>query len=83
MPSRPSSSRSSPTSRSSSSPSDGTRPIWPPTAQELTKDLTEIPGTPTVDDFFHQVTNLAVSAGDPNTPSISVTQSPDGRCGAE
>ena len=41
----------------------------------LTKDLTEIPGTPTVDDFFHQVTNLAVASGDPNTPSISVTQS--------
>jgi Tfp pilus assembly protein PilO len=41
----------------------------------LTTDLTKIPGTPTVDDFFHQVSNLAVSSGDPNTPSISVTQS--------
>jgi Tfp pilus assembly protein PilO len=43
--------------------------------QELTTDLTAIPGTPTVDAFFQQVTALAVSAGDPNTPSISVTQS--------
>lgn len=43
---------------------------------ELTKDLTQIPGVPTVDAFFQQVTALAVSAGDPNTPSISVTQSP-------
>jgi len=41
--------------------------------QELTTDLTEIPGTPTVDSFFNQVTALAVAAGDPNTPSISVT----------
>ncbi len=36
--------------------------------QQLTTDLTEIPGTPTVDAFFHQVTALAVAAGDPNTP---------------
>ncbi|HUY20925.1 MAG TPA: type 4a pilus biogenesis protein PilO [Acidimicrobiales bacterium] len=43
---------------------------------ELTKDLTQVPGTPTVDDFFHQVTALAVAAGDPTTPSISVTQAP-------
>jgi Tfp pilus assembly protein PilO len=42
--------------------------------EELTKDLTKIPGAPTVDAFFHQVTALAVAAGDPNTPSISVTQ---------
>jgi Tfp pilus assembly protein PilO len=42
--------------------------------QELTTDLTEIPGTPSVDSFFQQVTNLAVTSGDPNTPSISVTQ---------
>jgi Tfp pilus assembly protein PilO len=49
--------------------------------QQLTKDLTEIPGTPTVDDFFHQVTALAVSAGDPNTPSISVTQTAAGATG--
>jgi len=45
---------------------------------ELTKDLTQVPGVPTVDAFFHQVTALAVSAGDPNTPSISVTQAPGG-----
>src|ERR1700674_2393170 len=46
----------------------------PPNGQELTKDLTKIPGAPTVDAFSHQVTALAVAAGDPNTPSISVTQ---------
>jgi len=46
--------------------------------QELTTDLTEIPGTPTVDAFFHQVSALAVAAGDPNTPSISVTEAPGG-----
>ena len=45
---------------------------------ELTNDLTKIPGTPTVDDFFHQVTALAVAAGDPNTPTISVTQAASG-----
>lgn len=44
--------------------------------QQLTTDLTEIPGTPTVDAFFNQVSALAVSAGDPNTPSISVTDAP-------
>ena len=27
-----------------------------------------------MDDFFHQVSALAVAAGDPNTPTISVTQ---------
>jgi Tfp pilus assembly protein PilO len=43
---------------------------------ELTKDLTKIPGVPTVDAFFQQVTGLAHAAGDPNTPSISVLQSP-------
>jgi Tfp pilus assembly protein PilO len=42
--------------------------------QQLTTDLTEIPGTPNVDSFLQQVTSLAVSSGDPNTPSISVTQ---------
>ena len=42
--------------------------------QRLGKDLGEIPGTPSVDSFFHQVTALAVASGDPNTPSISVTQ---------
>lgn len=46
--------------------------------QELTTDLTEIPGTPTVDAFFNQVTALAVAAGDPNTPSISVTDTTGG-----
>jgi Tfp pilus assembly protein PilO len=46
--------------------------------QELTKDLNEIPGTPSVDSFFHQVTALAVASGDPNTPSISVTQAAGG-----
>lgn len=51
--------------------------------QELTTDLTEIPGTPSVDAFFHQVSALAVSAGDPNTPSISVTQAPGGSGGTE
>jgi Tfp pilus assembly protein PilO len=42
--------------------------------QELTQDLTEIPGSPTVDAFYHQISSLAVAAGDPNTPTISVTQ---------
>jgi Tfp pilus assembly protein PilO len=42
--------------------------------QQLTTDLTEIPGSPDVDSFLQQVTALAVSSGDPNTPSISVTQ---------
>jgi len=46
--------------------------------QELTTDLSEVPGTPTVDAFFNQVTALAVAAGDPNTPSISVTNAPGG-----
>jgi Tfp pilus assembly protein PilO len=40
---------------------------------QLTQDLTAVPGTPSVDAFFQQVTQLAVAAGDPNTPSISVT----------
>lgn len=42
--------------------------------QALSKDLNEIPGTPSVDSFFSQVSALAVASGDPNTPSISVTQ---------
>jgi Tfp pilus assembly protein PilO len=42
--------------------------------QQLTTDLAEIPGAPDVDSFLQQVTNLAVNSGDPNTPSISVTQ---------
>ncbi|HUI05349.1 MAG TPA: type 4a pilus biogenesis protein PilO [Acidimicrobiales bacterium] len=41
---------------------------------QLTRDLSEIPGAPSVDDFFHDITNLAVASGDLNTPSISVTQ---------
>jgi Tfp pilus assembly protein PilO len=51
--------------------------------QELTTDLTEIPGVPTVDSFFQQVTALAVTAGDPNTPSISVTQAAGGSGGVK
>jgi Tfp pilus assembly protein PilO len=42
--------------------------------QQLTTDLTEIPGAPDVDSFLQQVTALAVASGDPNTPTISVTQ---------
>lgn len=42
--------------------------------QQLTTDLTEIPGTPDVDSFLSQVSALANASGDPNTPSISVTQ---------
>jgi Tfp pilus assembly protein PilO len=45
-----------------------------PTCAVLAQDLTEVPGTPQVDSFLQQVTALAVSSGDPNTPSISVTQ---------
>lgn len=45
------------------------------TCATLTKDVTEVPGAPGVDSFLQQVTALAVSSGDPNTPSISVTQS--------
>ena len=41
----------------------------------LTTDIAEIPGAPDVDAFLRQITALAVSSGDPNTPSISVTQS--------
>lgn len=33
--------------------------------QALSKDLDEIPGTPSVDSFFNQVTALAVASGDP------------------
>lgn len=43
---------------------------------QLTKALTEIPGTPDVSSFLQQVTNLAVSTGNPNTPTISVLQAP-------
>jgi len=46
--------------------------------QKLTTDIAKIPGTPDVDSFLRQVTALAVSSGDPNTPSISVTQAPNG-----
>lgn len=45
------------------------------TCSTLTKDVTEVPGSPDVDSFLQQVTALAVTSGDPNTPSISVTQS--------
>jgi Tfp pilus assembly protein PilO len=43
-----------------------------PTCSSLAKYATEIPPAPDVDSFFKQVTALAVSSGDPNTPSISV-----------
>jgi len=46
--------------------------------QVLARDQTEIPGAPDVDSFLQQVTALAVSSGDPNTPSISVTQATSG-----
>jgi len=46
--------------------------------QQLTTDLNEIPGTPSVDVFLQQVTHLAVTSGDPNTPSIGVTQATGG-----
>lgn len=49
---------------------------------QLTKALTEIPGTPDVSSFLQQVTNLAVSTGNPNTPTISVLQAPSGAAGA-
>jgi Tfp pilus assembly protein PilO len=49
--------------------------------QQLTTNLTEIPGSPDVDSFLQQVTALAVSSGDPNTPSISVTQASTGGTG--
>jgi Tfp pilus assembly protein PilO len=42
--------------------------------QQLTSDVTEIPGAPDVDSFLQQVSHLAVTSGDPNTPSISVTE---------
>jgi len=42
--------------------------------QQLSTDLTEIPGAPDVNSFLQQVSNLAVASGDPNTPSINVTQ---------
>lgn len=41
---------------------------------QLTTDLTEIPGTPSVDSFLQQITALAVASGDPDTPAISVNQ---------
>lgn len=45
---------------------------------QLTTNLTEIPISPDVDSFLQQVTALAVASGDPNTPSISVTQASGG-----
>lgn len=44
--------------------------------EQLSDDLTEIPATPSVDSFLQQVTQLAIASGDPNTPSISVTNAP-------
>jgi Tfp pilus assembly protein PilO len=49
---------------------------------QLAKALTEVPGTPSVDSFLQQVTALAVASGDPNTPTISVTQAPGGHAAA-
>jgi Tfp pilus assembly protein PilO len=49
--------------------------------QQLTTNLTEIPGTPSVDSFFNQVSALAVASGDPNTPNISVTAASGGAKG--
>lgn len=42
----------------------------------LAKAQSEIPATPSVDSFLQQVTALAVASGDPNTPTIAVTQAP-------
>jgi Tfp pilus assembly protein PilO len=53
-----------------------------PTCAILTKNFTEIPGTPNVDSFLQQVTALAVSSGDPNTPSISVAEATGSAGGA-
>jgi Tfp pilus assembly protein PilO len=44
------------------------------TCATLTQEVTAVPSAPDVDSFFRQVTALAVASGDPNTPSISVTQ---------
>jgi len=49
---------------------------------QLTKALTEIPGTPDVSSFLQQVTNLAVATGNANTPTISVLQAPSSGAGA-
>lgn len=46
----------------------------PATCAALTDDVNEVPSAPDVDSFLQQVTHLAVSSGDPNTPSISVTE---------
>ncbi len=43
-----------------------------PTCAALATAQTEIPSAPDVDNFLQQVTALAVSSGDPNTPSINV-----------
>jgi Tfp pilus assembly protein PilO len=42
----------------------------------LAKAINEVPGKPSVDSFLQQVTALAVGSGDPNTPTIAVTQAP-------
>ena len=65
-PSRPSCSPSSCTCRPSSTPARDKAHLAA-NCQQLTTDLTEIPGTPTVDAFFNQVTALAVAAGDPRS----------------
>jgi Tfp pilus assembly protein PilO len=48
----------------------------------LAKALREIPGTPDVSTFLNQVTQLAVKTGNPNTPTISVLQAPNGGAAA-
>jgi Tfp pilus assembly protein PilO len=53
-----------------------------PTCAILTKDVSEIPGAPDVDNFLDQVTALAVASGDPNTPSLTVTEAPSSAGGA-
>lgn len=45
-----------------------------PTCTALARAVTAVPATPDVDGFLREVTQLAVVSGDPNTPSISVTQ---------
>ena len=57
-----------------SPPRRGRRRSWAPTASSSRRTSPRFPGTPDVDSFLQQVTALAVASGDPNTPSISVTQ---------
>jgi len=44
--------------------------------------LTEVPTTPNVSQFLQQMTNLAVTTGNPNTPTISVVTSSGSTGGA-